>query len=47
MWAILAVVTFLLCAFGVDHMGAVSLLPVGLAFLALEFAIPWALRRRA
>lgn len=40
MFAILAVVCFALVTFGVSHVGAVDLLPLGLAFLALQLVAP-------
>jgi hypothetical protein len=41
MLAILSAVCFLLCAFGLDHLGVVGLLALGLALLALHVAYPW------
>jgi len=46
MLAILAAVAFLLCAFGVDHLGLVGLLALGLALLALHVCYPWTPWRR-
>ena len=46
MLAILAAVAFLLCAFGVDHLGSVGLLALGLALLALHVCCPWTPWRR-
>lgn len=42
MLAIIAVILFVLCAFGIDHFGPLGVLPLGLAFLALSFVVPWA-----
>lgn len=40
MFAIVAVIIFALCAFGITALGAVQLLPLGLLFLALAVAFP-------
>lgn len=40
MLAIVAAVLFLFCAFGLDHLGVVGLLALGLAFLAAHVAYP-------
>lgn len=46
MLAIFAAVAFLLCAFGLDHLGQVGLLALGLALLALHVCYPWTPWRR-
>jgi hypothetical protein len=49
MFAILAAVLFLVVALGIPAVGAVGLLPLGLAALALHFVVPagpFAYRRR-
>lgn len=39
MFALLAVVVFMLATFGV-HLGSIALVPLGLAFLAAHFVVP-------
>ena len=46
MLAIVAAVLFLFCAFGLDHLSIVHLGWLGLAFLAVHVAYPWAPWRR-
>lgn len=41
MFAILAVVCFLLVVFGVPSVGIIGLLPLGFAFLALHLVVPY------
>lgn len=41
MFGLLAVVVFLLVAFGVGQLGTVILLPLGLALLALHLVVPF------
>lgn len=41
MFAILAIVCFLLAAFGLPQLGVVALLPLGLAFLGLHLVVPF------
>lgn len=40
MFAIFAVVCFLLVTFGLPQLGVIALLPLGLAFLALHAVVP-------
>lgn len=39
--AIIALVCFVLCAFGINTLGPIALLPLGLAFLAVALLWPW------
>ena len=41
MFGILAIVAFLLCAFGMAMLGPIGLLALGLALLASHAVFPW------